>query len=250
MRATLGARRHDQRVAVPAYFRPGPEWQRINAPSHSSGSPMVGMVVINIDSGPGSAPIPEYRPALAAARATGADVVAYVDTDNGKRSHGEVVADIERYREWYGPVGCFFDRAHVAECDVGPYFSSLYEYVKAADPQSTVVLNAGVSVSERYMSVADVVVDFEGPCHRYVSAAPAPAWRSRYDPSRLWHIVYDVPPGAVDEVVCAAAARGTGWLYVTDQAIDHPGQDTYLYGRLPDETTWGHLRRLLNTGSS
>ena len=32
---------------------------------------MVGMVVINMDSGPGQAPVPEYRPAIAAARRGG-----------------------------------------------------------------------------------------------------------------------------------------------------------------------------------
>jgi len=211
---------------------------------------MVGMVVINMDSGPGKAPIPEYRPAIAAARAAGADVVAYVDADNGTRSHGEVIADIERYREWYGPVGCFFDRAHVADRDVDAYFSSLCHYVKAIDANSTVVLNAGVYVSEHHMSIGDIVVDFEGPCDRYLSAGAAPGWRSNYDPSRFWHIVYDVPETAVHDVVRAAAARRTGWLYVTDQAIDNAERDTYLYGRLPDDATWGQLGRLLGFGGS
>ncbi len=211
---------------------------------------MVGMVVINMDSGPGKVLLPEYRPAIAAARATGADVVAYVDTDNGKRSHGDVVADIELYRAWYGPVGWFFDQAHVADRDVGAYFSPLCQYVKAIDPKATVVLNAGVYVSEHYMTIGDIVVDFEGPCDRYLSAGPAPRWRSRYDPSRFWHIVYDVPRTAVHEVVRAAAARRTGWLYVTDQAIDDVERDTYLYGRLPDDATWADLERLLEVGGS
>jgi len=248
MRPTLGPRRVDQRLAVPAYFRPGPEWQRVTAASFANGSPLVGMVVINMDSGPGKVPLPEYLPAIAAARANGADVVAYVDTNNGKRSHGEVVAEIERYREWYGPVGCFFDRAHVVDQNVGAYFSSLCGYVKAIDANSTVVVNAGVYVSEPYMSIADIVVDFEGPCDRYVSAGAPPAWRSKYDPSRFWHIVYDVPSTAVPRVVNTAAVRRTGWLYVTDQAIDDAERDTYLYGRLPDGATWGQLRRLLGFG--
>ena len=112
------------------------------------------------------------------------------------------------------------------------------------------MLNAGTYVSEHYMSVADIVVDFEGPCDRYVSDGPAPGWRARYDPSRFWHIVYDVPKSAVHEVVCAAVVRRTGWLYVTDQAIDDAERDTYLYGRLPDNVTWRQLRRLLGSGSS
>jgi Spherulation-specific family 4 len=211
---------------------------------------MVGMIVINIDSGPGKAPLPEYRPAIAAARAAGADVVAYVDTDNGKRSHGAVVADIELYRAWYGPVGCFFDRAQLADRDVGAYFASLCQYVKAVDPNSTVVLNAGTYVSEHYLSIGDIVVDFEGPCDRYLSAGAAPGWRSRYDPSRFWHIVYDVPRTEVQEVVRAAKSRRTGWLYVTDQAIDDAERDTYLYGRLPDDATWGQLGRLLGFAGS
>ena len=134
--------------------------------------------------------------------------------------------------------------------DVGAYFSPLCQYVKAIDPKATVVLNAGVYVSEHYMTIGDIVVDFEGPCDRYLSAGPAPRWRSRYDPSRFWHIVYDVPRTAVHEVVRAAAARRTGWLYVTDQAIDDVERDTYLYGRLPDDATWADLERLLEVGGS
>ena len=137
----------------------------------------------------------------------------------------------------------------MADGDVGPYFSSLGEYVKAIDAKSTVVLNAGVYVSEHYMSVADIVVDFEGPCDRYLSAGAAPGWRSGYDPSRFWHIVYDVASTAVREVVCATVVRRAGWLYVTDQAIDSAARDTYLYGRLPDNATWGQLRRLMGFAS-
>ena len=76
----------------------------------------------------------------------------------------------------------------------------------------------------------------------------ATAWRSKYDPSRFWHIVYDVPSTAVPRVVNTAEVRRTGWLYVTDQAIDDAERDTYLYGRLPDGATWGQLRRLLGFG--
>ncbi len=37
------------RMAVPAYFAPGPEWQRVIA-----AAPTVGMVIINPGSGPGT----------------------------------------------------------------------------------------------------------------------------------------------------------------------------------------------------
>ena len=209
------------------------------------------MVVINIDSGPGSAPVPEYLPAIAAARASGADVVAYVDTDNGQRSHGEVVADIDLYREWYGPRRVLLrpcpcrrsrcgrvlllvarvrqgnrrelhgraERRHLRERALHERRRHRRRLRRPVRPVCVGRPGTGVALpsTTRRASGTSCTTSRELPCTR----SCAQRW-----------------------------SRRTGWLYVTDQAIDDAERDTYLYGRLPDNATWRQLRRLLGSGSS
>jgi hypothetical protein len=208
------------------------------------------MAVMNLANGPGEERVPEYVPALAAARAAGVDLVAYIDTDNGNRMHTDVLADIALYRAWYGPVGYLLDRADVAADDVNPYYAPLRHHVKGLDANAIFILNAGAHVAECFMDVADIVIDFEGSCDSYLSTATSmPKWRSKYDPARFWHIVYDVPQTSLESVVRKAQARRTGWLYITDQQIDSAVPGSYLYDRLPDEATWHHLAQLLERSS-
>lgn len=211
---------------------------------------MVGLAVMNIANGPGTERVPEYKSAIAMAGATGIAVVGYVDTDNGRRSHGRVAADIELYNEWYAPAGFLFDQAHLSADDMRTYFAPLRDRVKADDANAILILNPGAPAHESCMEIADIVVDFEGSCDIYLGATTAmPKWRSKYRPDRFWHIVYDVPSASVRSVVDAARARRTGWLYATDQPIDDTSPDMYLYNRLPDAATWHQLEDLLTRRS-
>jgi Spherulation-specific family 4 len=246
MRATLLRPSVRQRLAVPAYFRPGPDWKRLTDGAAAAAGPNVGLAVLNIDSGPGDKRIPEYVFTLDAARSAGVELTGYIDTNNGARRHSELMTEMDRYRAWYGPMGFFFDRAQVDIVEVAAYLAPLHHQVKSLDSSATVILNPGVSVSRRYMDVADIIVDFEGPCDQYLSPTTSmPRWRSHYDPARFWHIVYDVPRDRLRPVVDASRAFRTGWLYATDQAIDEPQPQSYLYDRLPSLPTWKHLATLL-----
>jgi Spherulation-specific family 4 len=208
------------------------------------------MVVINIADGPGTDLIPEYVPALHAARRAGIDIVGYVDTDNGHRPHSDVLVDIARYQDWYNPNGYLFDRADVAGTDVHRYYAPLRDWVKAYDSSHLCIVNPGVGVDEAFMAVADIVVDFEGPCGQYLIARRSmPKWRSKYEPTRFWHIVYDVPASLLQTVVAVAKDRRAGWVYLTDQPIADAQPGAYLYNRLPNEATWGRLALLLRPSS-
>src|SRR6185369_15648631 len=91
------------RMAVPAYFVPGPDWQRLIA-----GAPVVGMIVFNPRSGPGLAKDPGYAQAITQAQAAGITVLGYVGTSYGMRREEDVVADITKYYELYAPSGIYF----------------------------------------------------------------------------------------------------------------------------------------------
>jgi hypothetical protein len=228
-----------QRLAIPAYFVPGPEWARL-----VHGAPFVGMAIMNRASGPGSDPDDTYGPVLAAARAHGVVILGYVDTANATRHADDIAVDVTRYFDWYQTDGIFFDRADVSCAEVEAFFGPLYELVKARHPSSVVVLNPGTTVSECFMMCSDVVVEFEGPATAY-HHTQFPQWRSRYDPSRFWHIVYDVDVTTLDEVVQLTSCRGAGWVSITDQPLEPPPPDVYLYDRLPDQEFWSALLRAL-----
>jgi hypothetical protein len=227
------------RLAIPAYFVPGPEWIRL-----VHGAPVVGMAVMNRASGPGSELDETYLPVLTEARARGVVTLGYVDTANATRDAEDVKVDVGRYFDWYQLDGIFFDRAAVSCAELEAFFRPLYAHVKTHNPSSVVVLNAGVPVPECFMTSTDVVVEFEGAADAY-READFPHWRTGYDPSRFWHIVYGTDGGRLNEVVRTSRRRRAGWVCITDQALAPEPPDVYIYDRLPHQAIWLRLLRAL-----
>ena len=140
---------------VPAYLRPEALLRWIE------GSPLPSLIIINPASGPGAAPDPGYRRAIAAAQAAGSKVLGYVPTTWGARPLSAAEADTDRYRAWYGVDGIFFDEA-AHEAATLDHYRALAGHARAAGAR-VVVLNPGVVPARGYFDVADVVVTFEGP---------------------------------------------------------------------------------------
>ena len=97
-------------AAVPAYFPPGPEWDRM-----IEARPHVGMVVLNLADGPGDQLAPNVAAQVAWLRRAGIMILGYIDTANATRPEGAVMADARRYEEWYQTRAVFLDQAHVPE---------------------------------------------------------------------------------------------------------------------------------------
>ncbi len=201
---------------IPAYFAPGPSspWEQVIA------SPAAGVtMILNPASGPGAGPDPLYQDTVRRAQQAGISVVGYVHTSWGARKASLVRAEIDRYRSWYGADGIFFDEAATSAASLS-YYRGLYRHVKA-DPDATVTLNHGTVPDERYMTVTDVAVIFEGDRHSYRTAM-MPAWASSYAPGRFADLVYDAPADSFEAVLEQAKARRVGQLYVTDDVLSNP----------------------------
>jgi hypothetical protein len=227
-----------QRIGVPAYFDPGPGWDDM-----VKAVPDVGLVILNLDSGPGESIDLRIGRQVVAARDAGLMVLGYVDTDSARRPTPAVQADTGHYFEWYGVDGIFFDQAHVSAKRVSSYYRPLYEFVKSQSDHATVVLNPGTSVPEYFLAAADIVVDFEGFYVDYLGWTP-PAWTSRYDPTRFWHIIHDVATHAqLQAVQRLSQHRSAGYLYITDQTQEPRPPDMHLYDRLPHTPYWSELQR-------
>jgi hypothetical protein len=199
---------------VPAYLRPDAVLSLV------ASSPVPLVLVINPGSGPGSAAEPAYRQAIAAAQAAGSRVLGYVPTTWGARPAAEVEADVDRYREWYGVDGVFFDEAASNEAHLG-YYHALAHGARAAGA-GFVALNPGLVPARGYFDIADVVVTFEGPIAAYgARRASADA-----EPERSAHLVY----GASREQALRALASTppARYVYLTSGTQPHP------WGTVPD----------------
>jgi hypothetical protein len=216
-----------QSVAVPAYFDPGRDWNELEREN-----PPVALVVMNPDSGPGSASQASYVRAVAAAQAAGISVVGYVDTRFARRPLGSVEAQVDDYYRWYSVNGIFFDDASTS-CSNEPYYAALNAYVKARGGSQATILNPGTWTNRCYTAAADILLTFEGSYRQYLHSYSAPAWVAQYPPTRFWQIVYAAPSvGAMRRAVGLSRRRGVGFLYVTPERLPNP------YGGLPGGGYW------------
>ena len=210
------------KMAVPAYFAPGPEWQRIIA-----GAPAVGMIVFNPDSGPGTKTDPAYTQALAQARAAGIIVLGYVATNYGQRPEADVVADINSYYDLYQPSGIYFAEGPMdADCTtMEPMYHRFSDTVRMRD--SVAYLAVGTRYCPTYIFFFDNMVQFARNWTEYQTDYTPPAWMPANSPERFSHFVNSVPASDVSAALSRAATNGAGWVFVTD------GMDPNPWGALP-----------------
>ncbi|GAC1341083.1 MAG: hypothetical protein NVSMB29_10970 [Candidatus Dormibacteria bacterium] len=232
------------RVGVPAYFAPGPDWQRFDSAGASAG-----LAVINPASGPGSSASPAYQTQVAASTARGKAIFGYVPTWYANTATAQtapggslaaVEAEVDRYYRFYGAnglAGIFFDQVTTSCADAGGYYAQLKAYVWNTY-RGQVILNPGASVPECFMTAADVVVTFEGyygtGAGNYLNGYTAPVWMANYPASRFWQIVHDTPATSMPAALELARRRRAGWIYATPLSEPNP------YGALPTDPYWSN----------
>jgi hypothetical protein len=210
-------------VIVPAYFHPvraAASWETLAATRPRA-------VVFNVDSGPGGARDPDFAAVAARTTAAGVPLLAYVDSRYGCRPPGEIIAELLRYREWYGVEGVFLDQVSAGRDQLAHY-----ERIVAAvrdERAGPLVLNHGTYPDAGYADLADVLVTFEGPWPAYERVC-TPAWAMRAPASRFCHLVYGAPRTVLGRALRRAARCNTGVVYVTDRGGANPwdGLPEYL----------------------
>ncbi|WP_415948632.1 spherulation-specific family 4 protein [Streptomyces sp. KLOTTS4A1] len=157
-------------------------------------------VVLNVADGPGEFREPAFAAVARELRAAGVRLLGYADTAYGRRPRREVIAELERHRDWYGADGCFLDQA----ASGAPAVRHYRRLARAARARGlgTVVLNPGVHPAPGYARTADVLVTFEGDWRTYLAAPAPPRWTMEHPPERFCHLVHGVPKG-----LCGVAAR-------------------------------------------
>jgi Spherulation-specific family 4 len=220
-------------LLVPAYFYPSfnpalSYWDEMTAAA-AAGARIT--AIINPDNGPGAAQNSDYVAAVNSFRAAGGRVLGYVYTCYGNntctpglpaiRTTADVLADAQRYNSWYNVDGIFLDE--MSNLNAGlPFYQTVADGLRAAQPGDKIVGNPGTSTPAAYLNVADTLVTFEQGTGSYATATSEP-WMSTAAPDRQAHLHYNVSSATqMRALVQQAAQRNAGYLYITNDVAPNP----------------------------
>lgn len=113
-------------------------------------------MIINPDNGPGATKYQEFENIINIYKASGKRVLGYVKTDYARRNPQEVIADIQRYLDFYPQIkGSFLDEVS-KKLKNFEYYRHIYDYVKKRG-NFMVVIDPGTKMPQDYYSMADRV---------------------------------------------------------------------------------------------
>jgi hypothetical protein len=196
---------------VPSYFWSGSNWMRA-----IDSKPAPGVMILNVNGGPGTSPVPHFRTLVRRAHAKGITVLGYSSTVYGQRPAAAVEAEFRHYRAWYRVNGMFLDLAAATASEL-PYYRKLAAYIRKADPASVIWLNPGAYPDQRYLSVANVLLVFEGSYAAYRQLR-VPGWAHHHLPARFAQVVYATPASELASAISLSRLRNAGYAYVTNLA--------------------------------
>lgn len=197
---------------IPAYIPPDELTQLARAAHRPQ------MVIVNPDSGPGARRSHTYISAVHLLQAAGVRVLGYVPTGYGWRPTQAVIADVDRYRDWYRMDGIFFDEA-ASGAELVPHYRALTRAARS-DGAALVVLNPGVPPAPGYFELADVIVTFEGDYAAYVAAMrETPEWLQGQRRDHVAHLVYGATRA---QALSALTGSAAGYLYATSGVLPNP----------------------------
>jgi hypothetical protein len=215
-----------QSTFVPAYFYSSTIWaQAIDT------RPAPAVMLLNVDSGPGTGPLSHFQTLVRQAQDAGITVLGYSSTSYGQSPVSSVETEVREYKSWYGVNGIFLDLTQGTAGEFS-YYQTLANFIRSTIPHGVVWLNPGDYPEPAFMSIANVVMVFEGPYSAYLSNQ-VPSWISQYSPSQFAHVIYDTPASDLASAVSLSRQRRAGHLFVTD--LNVPGNP---YGALP--SYWSH----------
>lgn len=217
------------KLVVPAYFQPGAQadlWQQLARQAED-----VRQVVLNPASGPGDAPDHGFAAAAAMLREAGIAVLGYVDTNYGRRTGRDALADLYQYLNWFDADGVFFDRVAVGQ-ELLDFYATLTRRSREMGAR-TVVFNHGSYPLEAYAEHADLLGTFEGPWEAYLRLG-VPRWTRPRPASTFYHVVYSVPPEHAADAYLLATRRRAGRAYITERGGGNPYDGLPAWGLASD----------------
>jgi hypothetical protein len=203
------------RTAIPMYTHPVADpgaWIALPAMA-----PTLSFVVVNVHDGAGAGPDPDYLAIVPSLLDAGVPLVGYVATDWGRRAIIDVVDELDRWRDWYGVGGIFFDEVALDPGSLG-YYGLIARAARRRVGQ--VVLNPGQATPPGLAALADLTCTYEGPADAY-RGRTVPPGRIDGGPGTA-HLVYGASPAQRFDVIAAADEAAVDSLWVTDREGANP----------------------------
>ncbi|KAJ6080564.1 hypothetical protein N7499_005438 [Penicillium canescens] len=246
-----------QQIAVASYINPLGDpsaWEHLIDDYPSDKMPIL---IANVVNGPDSTVNDDWTNVIKRASASGKTVLGYVRTGylgvsdqkfltrlgSGDLADwtAQIEQDIDMWYTLYGSDigGIFFDEGW-PECGDNDKYVDLYKYIndytKRTHPGAYTILNPGSPMASCFEDSMDTLLTFELSYDAYVNSYTPNDWIPK-DPRKLWHIIYNVPDSAIDEVITLSKKRGAGFIQLTDDLLPNP------YDNLPADS---YIKKILD----
>ena len=218
-----------QSLMVPSYLSSGSSsWKTLvsDAPWSSS---VTRTLLLNPNSGPGSAADSSFQQVVTTLHSAGAKVYGYVYTNYGAVSLATAEAQVDEYIQWYGVDGIFLDCSSSDASLVSSYYQPLATYITTKISGGGVILNAGTYPDASYAAITVPststlrIVVFEDDYSNFTSTSAAePSWAKSYPASRFIDIVYNTSSANLANALSLSAERNVGSVYMTDDTLPNP----------------------------
>jgi hypothetical protein len=204
-------------LVVPAYFHPAvepAEWARL-----ARSARRLRLVVLNLADGPGDFRDAAFEGVVTPVMAAGAPVAGYVDTDYGRKPWRDALAELGRYRDWYGVDSVFFDRVASGVEHVAHY--ALMAGAARELGARLVAFNHGTYPAPEYAEHGDLLGTFEGPWPAFRDV-DVPRWVHDLPADRFFNLIYAVAPTLHRRIAVLAAERNVGSALCTEGRPPNP----------------------------
>ncbi|MEU3978543.1 spherulation-specific family 4 protein [Streptomyces sp. NPDC026672] len=204
---------HGTAFGIPGYAHPlvaPDEWAGLTRP----GTPLH-WVVLNVADGPGIRPDPHCLEAAGRLSNAGIRVLGHLDTTYGARPVRDLLADAQRYVDWYRVDGFLLDRCPTERGDL-PEIRRAITGLRGLRDGVHIVLGHGRHPHAGYAENADQIVTFSGPWSEY-RWSQAADWTADHPPDRFCHFVHGVPRRHLDEALRIARWQGAATIWFTDR---------------------------------
>lgn len=228
-------------MIIPGYSYPSESSQYWSTLQKDNTS--IAYTVLNQNNGDFTSKDANYERLFKENTAHGLNNLAYVHLSYGSRDVKAIEANIDAYINLYGKdnvKGFFLDETDTLDAKGRNQLKTLYQYIKAKNPELLVVANRGTSVTDEAYDYADVFCTFESSADSYINdyRKDISKWESDTTKTdKVMHIVYEAKPEDYNKIVELAKQRHVKYLFVTSDGNKAYHKTTDYFDELPTQFT-------------
>lgn len=238
-------------MIIPGYSYPSESSQYWSTLQKDNTS--IAYTVLNQSNGDFTSKDANYERLFKENTAHGLNNLAYVHLSYGSRDVKAIEANIDAYINLYGKdnvKGFFLDETDTLDAKGRNQLKTLYQYIKAKNPELLVVANRGTSVTDEAYDYADVFCTYESSADSYINdyRKDISKWESDTTKTdKVMHIVYEAKPEDYNKIVELAKQRHVKYLFVTSDGNTSYHKTTDYFDELP--TQFSKLQTLLKSNT-